>query len=46
MTEYLVNFDREKNEPLPKEEWELTADKTNCHFCNFKELCKDEFEVY
>lgn len=46
MTEYLVNFDREKNEPLPKEEWELTADRTNCHFCNFKELCKDEFEVY
>ena len=44
MTEYLVDFDREKNVPLPKDEWEITADRSNCRFCNFKELCVDEFE--
>jgi predicted RecB family nuclease len=44
MTEYLVDHDREKNEPLPKEEWELTADPDNCTFCSFYELCKPELE--
>ncbi len=42
MTEYLVDFDRAKNEPLPKEEWELAADPASCQHCNFYELCKAE----
>lgn len=42
MTEYLVDFDRERNEPLPKEEWELAADPAACRNCNFYELCKEE----
>ena len=45
MTEYLVDHDRSQNEPLPKEEWELTSDLTNCKQCNFYELCKSELEV-
>jgi len=44
MTEYLVDFDREKNIPIPKEEWELTDDPRNCAQCNFYELCRDELE--
>ena len=44
MTEYLVDHDRGKNEPLPKEEWELTLDPVNCSQCNFYELCKPELE--
>ncbi|MFA7257076.1 MAG: PD-(D/E)XK nuclease family protein [Kiritimatiellales bacterium] len=42
MTEYLVDFDRKCNEPLPKEEWELAADINSCKQCNFYELCKEE----
>ncbi len=45
MTEYLVDCDREKNEPLPKEEWELTLDPINCRQCNFYELCQPELEA-
>ncbi len=45
MTEYLVDGDREKNEPLPKEEWELTLDPANCRQCNFYELCKPELDA-
>lgn len=45
MTEYLVDFDREKNEPLPKEEWDLTSDPANCQLCNFYELCKPELDT-
>lgn len=44
MTEYLVDHDRTKNEPLPKEEWELTLDPANCGQCNFYELCKPELQ--
>jgi CRISPR/Cas system-associated exonuclease Cas4 (RecB family) len=42
MTEYLVDADREKNQPLPKEEWERTGDTQHCEQCNFKELCERE----
>jgi CRISPR/Cas system-associated exonuclease Cas4 (RecB family) len=42
MTEYLVDFDRAKNVPLPKEEWELAADLSSCKNCNFYELCREE----
>ncbi len=45
MTEYLVDCDRDKNEPLPKDEWELTLDPANCRQCNFYELCKPELDV-
>ena len=44
MGEYLVNFDREKNVPLPKDEWELAADPDSCKHCKFYELCRDELE--
>jgi CRISPR/Cas system-associated exonuclease Cas4 (RecB family) len=44
MTEYLVDFDREKNIPLPKEDWELASDLSSCRTCCFYELCKDELE--
>ncbi|HBO87758.1 MAG TPA: hypothetical protein DD620_03290 [Verrucomicrobia bacterium] len=42
MSEYLVDYDREKNQALPKDEWELTLDLSACKFCNFYELCKPE----
>ena len=45
MTEYLVDGDRKRNEPLPKEEWELTDDPRNCRQCNFYELCRPELEA-
>ncbi len=45
MTEYLVDCDRDKNEPLPKAEWELTLDPANCRQCNFYELCKPELDA-
>ncbi|MBM4152643.1 MAG: hypothetical protein FJ220_03860, partial [Kiritimatiellaceae bacterium] len=42
MTEYLVDYDRQRNQPLPKEEWDLTCAPDSCTSCNFYELCKDE----
>lgn len=43
MTEYLVDFDRQKNQPLPRDEWEMCSDIEHCQrFCNFYELCRDE----
>ena len=45
MTEYLADFDRARNEPLPKEEWELAADPASCKNCNFYELCRAELEA-
>ena len=45
MSEYLVDCDREKNEPLPKEEWELATDPSSCRQCNFLELCKPELDA-
>ncbi|MBN2684365.1 MAG: PD-(D/E)XK nuclease family protein [Pontiellaceae bacterium] len=44
MTEYLVDCDQDKNEPLPKEEWELALDPINCSQCNFYELCRPELK--
>ena len=46
MTEYLVDHDRERNEPLPKEEWELTEETANCAQCNFFELCRAELGLH
>lgn len=45
MSEYLVDFDRDENIPIPKEEWELTSDKNNCRFCSFYELCEKELSA-
>lgn len=45
MSEYLVDFDRAQNEPLPKEEWELAASPDACRRCKFYELCKPELEA-
>ena len=45
MSEYLEDCDRNRNMPLPKEEWELTFDRTNCMQCNFLELCRPELEA-
>ena len=45
MTEYLEGHDRDNNEPLPKEEWELAIDPASCGQCNFYELCKPELEA-
>lgn len=45
MSEYLVDFDRKKNTPLPEEEWELAADPASCRMCKFYELCKDELDT-
>lgn len=45
MSEYLVDFDRERNEALPKEEWELAPDPKQCLQCNFYELCQPELEA-
>ena len=44
MTEYLVDHDCATNEPLPREEWELTTDSANCGQCNFYELCRPELD--
>jgi len=45
MTEYLVDHDRVKNEPIPKDEWELALDPASCEQCNFYELCKPELDA-
>ena len=45
MTEYLVDCDRDRNEPLPKEEWELAVDPESCGQCNFYELCRPELDL-
>jgi len=44
MAAYLVDGDIRRNEPLPKEEWELAADQRECRRCNFYELCAAELE--
>lgn len=44
MSEYLVDGDRSRNEPMPREEWELALTRTPCRSCNFYELCEPEFE--
>lgn len=44
MAEYLVAGDMRRNEPLPKEDWELCAETDVCRRCNFYELCRPELE--
>ena len=45
MTEYLQGGDRERNEPLPMEDWELAATRESCRWCGFLELCADELNA-
>jgi len=45
MSEYIVDCDRVKNEPIPKKEWELPTDSSTCTHCKFYELCKEEWAV-
>ena len=42
MSDYLVGADRQKNEPIPMDEWDLTSSQNACRFCNFYELCESE----
>jgi len=44
MAEYLADGDLKRNEPLPKDDWEMCADMNVCRKCNFYELCKPELE--
>jgi hypothetical protein len=44
MSEYLEDGDIRKNLPLPKADWEMSADMGLCEHCNFYELCKPEME--
>jgi hypothetical protein len=45
MAEYLVAGDVRSNQPLPQEDWELSADLDTCRQCRFYELCKAELEL-
>lgn len=45
MTDYLVDADRDRNVPVPKEEWELAADPGTCRYCEFYELCEPELKA-
>lgn len=45
MAEYLVEGDLHRNEALPKDDWEMSADTNVCRKCNFYELCKPELET-
>jgi len=42
MSEYLVDYDRENNQAIVKDEWELAIDSSSCKHCNFYELCEPE----
>lgn len=42
MTEYLVDGDMARNEPVPREEWDLAPDQGPCRMCSFFELCEPE----
>ena len=44
MAEYLVEGDLRRNEALPKDDWEMSADPNTCRKCNFYELCRPELE--
>jgi predicted RecB family nuclease len=44
MAEYLVDGNLQRNEALPKDDWEMSADMNVCRKCNFYELCKPELE--
>ena len=45
MTEYLQGFDRDRNVPVSKEEWDLALDPKSCVRCPFYELCAPELNL-
>lgn len=45
MAEYLVDGDIARNEPLPREDWDLSPDRRPCSLCNFYELCRPELDA-
>lgn len=45
MAEYLAAGDIRRNQPLPQEDWEQSADLDTCRQCRFYELCKSELEL-
>lgn len=45
MTEYLADMNRDRNDALPKDEWELALEPSSCTFCNYYELCQKELEA-
>lgn len=44
MAEYLEDGDLDRNQPLPREEWDLAAEPMTCRLCNFFELCEGELK--
>jgi hypothetical protein len=44
MSDYLVDANRELNQALPKEEWELALSRRSCDRCDFFELCEPELK--
>ena len=45
MAEYLKSGDLRRNEPLPKDVWDLAPTRAPCALCNFYELCKPELDA-
>lgn len=45
MSDYVVDGDLNRNQPLPREDWDLAADPLTCRLCNFYELCKPELDA-
>ncbi len=43
MADYLKEGDPQRNQPRPREEWDMTPERTVCRRCNFYELCAPEF---
>ena len=44
MAEYLLDGDIARNEPLPKDEWEMVAEDHVCKQGRFFELCLPEMQ--
>jgi hypothetical protein len=44
MGQYLEGADTERNEALPKSEWDLCYDPELCRRCEFFELCRPELK--
>lgn len=42
MSDYLEQADRPRNRPLPKEEWDMTPERSVCKQCRFHALCEPE----
>jgi hypothetical protein len=42
MADFLVDEDIQRNEALPKEDWDLALEPRSCRMCKFYELCKPE----